>query len=689
MPKINRKNLIKLAIFAVVYKSSLSFAQDNDAAVSSIYGETEATQSIAAGYPVPRQLSPSVTSVITSQDIERIGAKRLLDVLEYLPGVHIVQDRSGHNIIGFRGIYSSSNNQVLVLVNGTPLRDLMLGGHPYDWDMPVKNISHVEIIRGPGSMLYGSDATSGVINVVTKTGKELNGGKIGSFVGNYNTYDGFAQFGKKETDWEYAVSLQGGRTSGNSENLSSDAQAYINRLFQETQSASQGTTQFGRDEVDARLDVSFRDLFRVRAGYQRFNNKQPGTGIANNLNLTGNNSENLYTLDITSDHSFTDSLNMNSKAYFTGQDLTLNYNQLPDGTLGGFLPRGAKSVVSFSEKTTGFTSQFHYKHGDSTWLFGTGLAHTWMSDVSNQQNYWLSSLGMPVEIPMTELSQLTSDPLKKIKRRTNFYSLLQNEFKFASDLYLTTGFRYDYYSDSNPGFSPRLALVWNIGPHTTSKLMYSRAFRPPGFLERSLATTNSTLKSETTNTVEFQLEHEWNYNLITSANVFWFNFDNLMYITSAADAMRTNTVSSRNAAPMRGVGVEAELRYNYFDNITFSANYSFHQVSHSDQAGLLPQHMIKVLADWQFMPKWRIGTQLSYIGERVWPDRTRKVNVDGYFLTGITLSTNLTQNTLISFRANNIFNSIDKLPSTNPILLPGDIPLLDRTFLGQVSWSFN
>ena len=79
-----------------------------------IYGSDQ-MQSIASGHPLPQSLSPSVTSVLTSQDIDRIGARRLTDVLEYLPGVHISSARNGSNVIGFRGIASESNSQVLIL----------------------------------------------------------------------------------------------------------------------------------------------------------------------------------------------------------------------------------------------------------------------------------------------------------------------------------------------------------------------------------------------------------------------------------------------------------------------------------------------------------------------------------------------------------------------------------------------
>ena len=115
--------------------------------------------SVASGHPVPVNRAPTVTSIITHEDNEAIGARRLEDVLEYLPDIHVSTARAGNKVIGFRGVYSEESTQVLVLVNGISLRNTAIGGKPLAWTMPVKNISHIEIIRGPGSMLYGGDAT--------------------------------------------------------------------------------------------------------------------------------------------------------------------------------------------------------------------------------------------------------------------------------------------------------------------------------------------------------------------------------------------------------------------------------------------------------------------------------------------------------------------------------------------------
>jgi outer membrane cobalamin receptor len=141
-------HLITRWLILIVVLSQNARAEDPEPDELDLIQGSEEMQSIASGHPIPTNLSPSVTSVMTSKDIERIGARRLNDVLEYLPGVHVSSARNGNSVIGFRGIYSETNSQVLILVNGIPLRNTLVGGKPLEWTMPVKNISHIEVIRG-------------------------------------------------------------------------------------------------------------------------------------------------------------------------------------------------------------------------------------------------------------------------------------------------------------------------------------------------------------------------------------------------------------------------------------------------------------------------------------------------------------------------------------------------------------
>jgi outer membrane receptor for ferrienterochelin and colicin len=681
----NMQYLFALILFFMLQKGHA--APEKDDPVDLSYG-TGDLPSIALGRPAPENLSPSVTSVMTSKDIERIGARRIQDVLEYLPGVHVGNVRNGLYTIGFRGVYSENNSQVLVLVNGIPMRNSLIGGRPFLWTMPVKNISHIEVIRGPGSMLYGGDATTGVINVVLKTGKQLQGGDTGGFFGSQDTYEGWAEYGNQNGDWEYSLSLQGGSTNGNRGRIQQDAQTVLDRQFRTNLSNAPGFSNNGRDDMDARLDVAYKDWARLRVGYQLYNKVQSGEGAALALDDgTGRNDEQIYNVDLSFTHGIADNLDGKTTFYYLGQDQKSGGFLLPRGTFGGLLPQGLVQNFRAFQSTAGLTNQFNFTGFDKhTVTFGAGANHTWITDGSNKTNAIITPT-LIQQIDPTEVSRLGKDPLLSTKDRTNFYALIQDEWNFATDWYFTTGFRYDYYSDVAPGLSPRAGLVWNVSPSLTTKLLYSRAFRPPSFLEKNQPfTQGKDIKPETVNTVELQVENQWQPNLKTSANVFWYQIDNL--ITSTRTAGGFVPVGFSNSKPLTGLGMETEAQYSPNEDLSFTVNYSYHSLTNSPATGFMPEHMIKGLVNWEFAKDWVIGGQFDWIGERKRPSNDPRPNLDSYFIAGLTLSTKITKPVEFTLRVNNLFNDVAKEPSVDPVSLPGDAPILGRSILGQAKWTF-
>jgi outer membrane receptor for ferrienterochelin and colicin len=683
--KITSQRIILLVVLILVFSMQLSIADDSLG--NSFYGKGsyQKYSTIAAGHPTPENISPGVTSVITSEDIDRIGARRVTDVLEYLPGVHVSTGRNGFNVIGFRGLYSEGNQQVLVMINGTPIRNSLFGGKSYLWDMPVKNISHIEVIRGAGSMLYGADATSGVINIITKTGGDLKGGDVGGFFGSHDTYEGWAEYGNKQDDWEYSLAFQGGSTKGSQGKVEQDAQTLIDRQFGTHASNAPGFTNNGREDIDARLDLAYRQ-YRLRAGYQRFNNVGTGVGSSFALDKLGTNQVDLYTMDITAKNGLTDYLTANSKYYFYGEDLNTDTYALPPGTFGGALPLGVRNKVNGLVGSTGASTQLNYtgfaKH---ILTAGTGLNYSWTTPAYNKINAIVTP-SFVQQIPLTDASAFGRDPLLVSYKRYNYYALAQDEWNFATDWYLTSGFRYDYYSDVSDGFSPRLSLVWNVSPFLTTKLLYSRAFRAPAFFELAQPLTPGlTLKPETINTVEFQVENKWTSDLKTSANAYWFEFENFI---SSINSNSITPVRFLNNEKINGIGVETEANYQVTDSINVALNYSYHGISNNNNTGLLPEHMAKGLINWDFAKDWMIGTQLNWIGERRRGTNDPRSNLSDYFVLGLTLSTKIAKPLEFTLRANNLLNMNAKEATGNPALLPGDIPVTDRSILGQIKWSF-
>jgi outer membrane receptor for ferrienterochelin and colicins len=116
--------------------------------------------------------SPGIVDVITAKDIEDFGAKNLYEILQRATSVYMTGSfLFPRNVASIRGdLIKHEDNQVLVLINGRPFRDSTLGGVNFSiyTAFPIQTIERVEIIRGPGSVLYGTNALTGVINVVTK-----------------------------------------------------------------------------------------------------------------------------------------------------------------------------------------------------------------------------------------------------------------------------------------------------------------------------------------------------------------------------------------------------------------------------------------------------------------------------------------------------------------------------------------
>lgn len=116
--------------------------------------------------------SPGIVDVITARDIEQFGAKNLYEVLQRATSVFMTGSfMFPRNVASIRGnLQNHEDNHVLILINGRPFRDITLAGINISvyTAFPIQTIERVEVIRGPGSVLYGTNAFNGVINIVTK-----------------------------------------------------------------------------------------------------------------------------------------------------------------------------------------------------------------------------------------------------------------------------------------------------------------------------------------------------------------------------------------------------------------------------------------------------------------------------------------------------------------------------------------
>ena len=113
--------------------------------------------------PLPITQAPGVVRVFTKDDIDRGGYQTLLELLSQVPGIQISYGRDGDQLIWLRGIQGDSNSKILLLIDGTKMRSYHDGSFPIDEYLPLGNVERIEVMNGPGSVLYGSGSFAGVI----------------------------------------------------------------------------------------------------------------------------------------------------------------------------------------------------------------------------------------------------------------------------------------------------------------------------------------------------------------------------------------------------------------------------------------------------------------------------------------------------------------------------------------------
>jgi outer membrane receptor for ferrienterochelin and colicins len=179
------KKVVGICIFVVIFSySSISIADS----CGYFYDENRGWRSevtIASGQQEPLNEVPAPVTVINSQMITEIGAKNLKDVLvTYVPGITFVQDHNEVNVAG-RGIYGSSQQKMLFLLNGHRLNSRSYSSANPDYSISLEKVECIEILRAPGSSLYGNVALTAVVNLITKKGTNLEGTDVSIGIGNY------------------------------------------------------------------------------------------------------------------------------------------------------------------------------------------------------------------------------------------------------------------------------------------------------------------------------------------------------------------------------------------------------------------------------------------------------------------------------------------------------------------------
>jgi len=662
--------------------------------------------SVATGTNQSTARAPAVTSVITASDIEAIGATDLDEVLETVPGLHVSRRDFGYApIYSFRGIYTQNNPQALVLINGIPMTGLFFGNRSHVWGgMPINSIARIEIVRGPGSAVFGADAFAGVINIITKTKNDIDGTEIGARVGSFDTYDAYLLHGDQWKGFDVAFSMEYHDTQGHGEIIEEDIQTSYDKMFGTHASLAPSSVNVQQRNFDARLDIS-RENWRLRTAYQGRHNQGTGLGEGSALNPNRLTEDRLHA-DLTyHNRKFTENWDVTAQLSFFNNESGAPVESwvLPPGAFGGAYPRGLFYSASFSERHTylnlsGFYSGFK-KH---TIRLGTGYHYGDFYEVKELGNSGINpSTGLPLP-PGSQVVDFTDTPYASMpeKARQNWHFFLQDAWAFAPNWELTTGIRYDEYSDFGSTTNPRIALVWQMTPDLFSKLLYGRAFRAPSFRElylnnAALPLPNPNLQAESIDTLELAIDYSVIKNLHLALNLFAYEWrDAVRFLPEPTDP---NILSVQNAGKQTGQGFEVETRWLVNKNFSVLANYAYqHAVDENDQnSGFAPHQTGYLRTDWLVYPNWYLNTQLNWIADRKRAFGDPRTALDDYTTVNLTLRRKEIREGHWNFAmgVRNLFDIDSREPSVGPgqdgiITIPHDLPLAGRNYFMELRYRF-
>ena len=616
--------LIQVSTFIIlgVAVSAQAFGQ----ARNEVAETTENILVTASRSPLTTSDIGSSATIITREEIERRQARYVTDILRSVPGIAVSHSGAigSQTQVRMRG---AEANHVLVLIDGVRAND-PASGDEFRWELlSTSNVERIEIVRGPQSSLWGSDALAGVVHIITRSGG--NQPKFGVFVesGSHNTLNGGFHAGAGGESWWLGFGLESLDTDGTNVSRSGDEQDGADMttasLSGQYRPSSNLSLDVGLRAVDAHSEFDPVDFFV--------------TGLPVDGNVATDSQQ-------TSAHAGA------LLTTFAGRVLHhLNANYFDANNKN--LVDGDRDSVTTSERTT--------------------LAY--QSDVQIGENL----LSLALEHERTRFEQRGEigfgDPNQRQKMTVDSV-IADYQGKSVDRLTWLLSGRYDNNSDFDNALTGRLSLVYEINDATRLRSNIGTGQKSPTFTERfgyypGQFFGNPDLKPEKSTSFEIGFERSllddalemqvtvFKQNLEDEINGFVFDPDTFLF---TADNMDGD--SSRK-------GVEFSAMINATEGLAFAVSYTFTDASESPEDGSnvtelrRPEHVGSVSANYHFLDERADITLVAdYGGSRSdifyppFPEPSEIKSLDSYWLLDLTANYGIMSNTNIYVRATNLLD---------------------------------
>ena len=579
--------------------------------------------------------APSAVSVLTASDIRTFGWRTLAEALNSMRGLFTSNDRN-YSYLGVRGFNRNDyNSHVLMMIDGQRMNENVFDtgniGQEFMLDMDL--VERIEFIPGSGSTIYGANAFFGLINVVTKKGKAIDGAQMAGEIGRFDTYKGRVSYGKQlENGTDILVSASHYDSAG-VENLyfpghddPSTNNGIAHHLDTERTDRLFGRIQF----AEFTLSGGFVDRFKrvPTAAY-------PDSGMIFNDQASHTFDRQFYT-NLKYDKALSSNTSLLLKSFYQGYDYNAEdaYNLEFDGrVINHDLSSGRWWGGEAQLTTTAF---------DRHRLI-VGMEYQY-DQRQSQKNYDI-------------------DPYyvyQDVKRRGQRVELfMQDDIQVLDDLVFSAGLRFDqHHMIKRLQLNPRLGLIWSPVASTTYKLLYSSTFRAPHAWELEYNQyyygVDSEVREELIKSYESIVEWHSSHGLRILGSLFYNDISQFLVADQAAGGLLDN--SGKYHA--YGAEWEAEKRWDNGRLLKASHTYTLltNEANHGNWAYGSPQNLFKLhYAEPLFAGLANLAVENIYIGERKnWQGGT----ADAYNLVNLNLSSDRIVHGLdTSFGVYNLFDS--------------------------------
>jgi len=651
---------------------------------------------IATRHETQISKAPGIVTVITDEEIKNLGYRTFAEILRTVPGFEILKKADfGEVVPAVRGLESA--NKVRVMLDGHFINNPLRGGAFGNFDdFPVENIKRLEIIRGPGSAMYGENAFTAVINIITKDAKDIDGVKISSGYGSFDTYEENIVFGKTYGNVNVSGMVHYRQSDGFDGIVESDSQTRIDNSF-DFPAASQapGRVEDWRQEYNLNLKVDYKGVYFE--GWYSNRNRGPFIGPQYALNDESDVETNYVFGEAGYKKTFEERLTFKPRVYYDQFDNNTyiesfsegvkldtdgdgNYNTYPDGFIGN------GKVI---QKIIGTEIPFDYELFDGN-VITMGLEYRLIS----QTNVRFSSNFHPATYePLDSLRDFSDTyPFLKEATRRIWSVYLQDTWDITDTINLTLGARHDQYSDFGGATSPRSGLTWAFMKDASLKLLYGEAFRAPIFLE--MFTTNQPaiqgnedLDPETIRTYELGLSYKFNKHVSSSVNYFFNDVKDLIVLRTVESAQNTSRYENFGDAHTQGVEMETKVditKGNYvFMNYTFQSP----EDDDGDDLPFVAKHKGNFGVNVHY---WKyLNTNLSAFvsGPRSREEDDTRGDLPAYTLLNLSVIGKEFFKTMEVYGT--VYNLLDKdYSDPGPTSIPEDLPRPGRTFFVGLSYQF-